>query len=472
MTPALAGGCRGCARAERGVPGRKTSPGTTAAGRTERGNAITIQDRADASRPRPARPQVAVIGAGVAGLTAAYLLQRVYDVTLYEAQDRLGGHAHTHDIAAAGGRLLALDSGFLVHNTRTYPNLIRLFGELGVATQDTEMSMSVRCEGCGLEYAGSRGPLGLFPAVGSVTRPEYLAALAAVPGFYRDARHLLQSPGLQPVALGEFLRQGGYRHYFVTHFVIPLVAAVWSCPPAEALAYPARYLFEFLDHHGMLRVGRAPGWRTVTGGSRSYVERIAKQLTTVAAGVPVRAIRRVAGGVDVHDGDGGTRHFARVVIAAHPDEALRMLDPPTAAERQVLGAFRYTSSQVLLHTDASLLPRARAARASWNYLLQDCSATAASVHVSYHLNRLQGLDEPTDYLVTLNTLDRVRPQRVLARMTYGHPVYDQRSVAAQRRLAELNTPTLAYAGAYHGWGFHEDGCRSGIEAARALGVDW
>ena len=206
-------------------------------------------------------------------------------------QDRLGGHAHTHDIATADGRLLALDSGFLVHNTRTYPNLIRLFGELGVATQDTEMSMSVRCEGCGLEYAGSRGPLGLFPAVGSVARPEYLAALAAVPGFYRDARRLLASPGPEPLSLGEFLRQGGYRRYFVSHFVIPLVAAVWSCPPAEALAYPARYLFEFLDHHGMLRVARAPGWRTVTGGSRTYVEQIAKQLTTVAAGVPVRAIR-------------------------------------------------------------------------------------------------------------------------------------------------------------------------------------
>jgi uncharacterized protein len=431
---------------------------------------LTIQGQPGGHRPD--RPQAAVVGAGVAGLTAAYLLQRAYDVTLYERQDRLGGHAHTHDIPAGDGRLLALDSGFLVHNTRTYPNLIRLFAELGVATQDTEMSMSVRCEGCGLEYAGSRGPLGLFPTVGSVTRPEYLAALAAVPGFYRDACRLLRSSDPEPLSLGEFLRQGGYRRYFVTHFVIPLVAAVWSCPPAEALAYPARYLFEFLEHHGMLRVARAPGWRTVTGGSRSYVERIAKQLTTVSVGVPVRAIRRVAGGVDVHDGDGGTRRFARVVIATHPDEALRLLDPPTEAERDVLGAFRYTSSQVLLHTDASLLPQARAARASWNYLLQDCSATAASVHVSYHLNRLQGLAEPADYLVTLNALDRVRPQRVLARMTYGHPVYDQRSVAAQRHLAGLNTPVLAYAGAYHGWGFHEDGCRSGIEAARALGVDW
>jgi predicted NAD/FAD-binding protein len=419
--------------------------------------------------PGSGRPQVAVVGAGVAGLTAAYLLQRAYDVMLYEAQDRLGGHAHTHDIAA-GGRVLALDSGFLVHNTRTYPNLIRLFSELGVATQDTEMSLSVRCEGCGLEYAGSRGPLGLFPTVGSAARPEYLAALATVPGFYRDARRLLASPEQESLPLGEFLRRGGYRRYFTSHFVIPLVAAVWSCPPADALGYPARYLFEFLDHHGMLRVSRSPGWRAVSGGSRTYVERIAKQLTTVAAGVPVRAIRRVHDGVNIHDEDGGTRHFARAVVATHPDEALRLLDAPTAAERDVLGAFRYTSSEVVLHTDAALLPRAPAARASWNYLLRDCTATAANVHVSYHLNRLQGLDEPADYLVTLNAVDRVRPGRVLARMTYGHPVYDERSVAAQRRLAELNTPVIAFAGAYHGWGFHEDGCRSGIEAAHALGA--
>ena len=433
---------------------------------------MSIRSQAGSRAGRPDRRQVAVIGAGVAGLTAAYLLQRAFDVTLYEAQHRLGGHAHTHDIAVGGGRVLALDSGFLVHNTRTYPHLTRLFSELGVATQDTEMSMSVRCERCGLEYAGSRGPLGLFPTASSLARPEYLAALSAVPGFYRDARRLLGSPDSDSVSLGEFLRDGGYRRYFVSHFVIPLVAAVWSCPPADALAYPARYLFEFLDHHGMLHVARSSRWRTVTGGSRSYVELIAKQLTTVEAGLAVRAVRRTGGGVEVRDENGGTRHFAAAVVATHPDQALRLLDSPTAAEKQVLGAFRYTSSQVVLHTDATLLPRARAARASWNYLLPDCASAAANVQVSYHLNRLQGLDEPADYLVTLNALDRVRPGRVLARMTYGHPVYDQRSVAAQQRLPEISTPVLAYAGAYHGWGFHEDGCRSAIKAARVLGVRW
>jgi predicted NAD/FAD-binding protein len=422
--------------------------------------------------PGSGRPQVAVVGAGVAGLTAAYLLQRAYDVTLYEAQERLGGHAHTHDLTGADGRVVSVDTGFIVHNQRTYPNLIRLFGELGVATRDTEMSLSVRCEGCGLEYAGSRGPRGLFPAAGSPARPEYLALLAAVPRFYRQARHLLASPGQDLLSFGDFLRRGGYSPFFTGHFAIPLVSAVWSCPPADALAYPAQYLFEFLNHHGMLRIARSPAWRTVTGGSRTYVERIAKQLTCVAAGVPVRAIKRVAGGVDIHDEDGGARHFARAVVATHPDEALRLLAVPTAAEREVLGAFRYTSSQVVLHTDTAVLPRAPAARASWNYLLRDCSSAAGDVQVSYDLTRLQGLPGPDDYVVTLNALDRVRPGRVLRRMTYGHPIYDERSVAAQRRLPGLNTPVLAYAGAYHGWGFHEDGCRSGIEAARALGVDW
>jgi len=423
-------------------------------------------------RARADRPPVAVVGAGVAGLTAAYLLQRSYDVTLYEAQDRLGGHAHTHGITTADGRVLALDTGFIVHNERTYPSLTRLLRELGVTTRDTEMSMSVRCERCGLEYAGSRGPLGLFPAPGSLARPGYLALLAAVPRFYRDARRLLASPGEAPIVFGEFLRRGGYRDYFVAHFAVPLVSAVWSCPPADALGYPARYLFEFLDRHGMLRIARSPAWRTVAGGSATYVERIAKQLTRVTAGVPVRAIRRVAGGVDIHDDDGRTRHFARAVVATHPDQALRLLDAPTPAEREVLGAFRYTSSRVLLHTDAAVLPRAPAARASWNYLLRGCASPAGTVQVSYDLNRLQGLDEPASYLVTLNAQDRLRPDRVLRRMTYRHPLYDERSVAAQQRLPGLNTPVLAYAGAYHGWGFHEDGCRSGVRAAAALGALW
>lgn len=442
------------------------------------------------------RPRTAVIGAGVAGLTAAYVLQAECDVTLYEADGRLGGHADTHEIAAADGRLLALDTGFIVHNTRSYPNLVALFGELGVTTAPAQMSMSVRCLGCGLEYAGSLGLRGVFPTPSTLARPEYLRMLAAIPAFYRAARRLLRSPAGTELTLGDFLRQGRYRPYFVGHFVIPLVAAVWSCSPAEALSYPAAYLFRFLDNHGILSAGRSPGWRTVEGGSRSYVDKIAKQLTSVQPGTGVRAVRRVRTGtetgiqarseagtqggtgagtearIEVVDESGASREFSRVVIATHPDQALRMLDPPTPAEREVLGAFRYSSSTAALHTDAALLPRAPAARASWNYLLGDCAGAAEQVHVSYYLNRLQGLDEQADYIVTLNALDRVRPESVIDRMDYAHPLYTRESVAAQRRLAGLNSPALAYAGAYHGWGFHEDGCLSGVLAARALGTRW
>ena len=254
--------------------------------------------------------------------------------------------------------------------------------------------------------------------------------------------------------------------------MIPLVAAVWSCSPAEALGYPAAYLFQFLDHHGMLSVRRAAGWRTVAGGSRTYVDRIAKGLSGVQAGTQVRAVRRGPDSVEVRDDSGSRARFRCAVIATHPDQALRLLDPPTRAEREVLGAFRYRSSAVALHTDAGLLPRAGRARASWNYLLGDCAGAAEQVHVSYYLNRLHRLAGPTDYLVTLNALDRVAPGAVIDRMSYAHPLYTPRSVAAQRRLPDLNSPVLAYAGAYHGWGFHEDGCQSGVRAARALGVRW
>ena len=336
------------------------------------------------------------------------------------------------------------------------------------------MSLSVRCQGCGLEYAGSRGMRGLIPRPGRVARPEYLRMLAAVPGFYRAARRLLQGGSRYPdmLTLGDFLTAGGYDRYFTGHFVAPLVAAVWSCSPRDAWAYPARYLFEFLDNHGMLTLGRAPSWRSVVGGSKTYVEQIAKQITSVRSGVPVRAVRRVGSGAEVTDANGEAGWFDAAVVATHPDQALALLAAPTPAEREVLGAFSYSASEVALHTDESLLPRSPAVRSSWNYLLSDCAGSADEVHVSYYLNRLQRLSEPTGYIVTLNTLDQVRPELVIDRMRYEHPLYTRQSVAAQRRLGELNSGVLAYAGAYHGWGFHEDGCRSAVTAAGSLGVTW
>ncbi|MDQ2812706.1 MAG: FAD-dependent oxidoreductase [Actinomycetota bacterium] len=422
--------------------------------------------------------RIAVIGGGISGLTAGYVLSHTDYVTLFEADDRLGGHADTHLVVPAAGPPMPVDTGFIVCNERTYPLLTRLFAELGVSTRPSEMSMSVQCGGCGLQYAGQRGLAGLAAGL-SRGRGRYLRLLADVPRFHRAARRHLAATGsaASPADLtfGEFLDQGGYSAYFQAHFALPLVAAVWSCPPGTALGYPAEYLFRFLANHGMLAISGSPPWRTVVGGSRSYVEQVAKRLQAVRLCAPVRAVHRQAGRVEVHDASGEALTFDAVVIATHPDQALRLLARPTAAEQDVLGAFRYTPNPALLHTDARLLPTRRAARASWNYELSHCRAGQVSLEaprISYHMNRLQSLSAAEDYIVTLGGEDVVDPDRVIDRMDYSHPAYTPASVAAQRRLPELNTGVTAFAGAYHGWGFHEDGCRSGAEAARSLGGTW
>jgi len=418
------------------------------------------------------RPKAAVVGSGVAGLTAAYLLQRRYDVTLFEADGRLGGHAHTHELPTADGRTVDVDTGFIVHNRRTYPNLLRLFGELGVATQESDMSMSVRCAGCGLEYAGARGLGGLFPQASNLARPAYLRMLAEVRRFHRHACRVLADERAGDVTLGAFVAVGGYSRYFVEHFLLPVVASVWSAGETVSLAYPARYLFAFLRHHGMLAVTGSPRWRTVVGGSRRYVEAAVKELAAVAVSTPVRAVTRTAEGVEIRD-DADTAYRADVaVVATHPDQALALLAEPTAAQRALLGAFRYSRNVTQLHHDTSVLPRRPGARASWNYLKTTCGIRDAPVLVSYDMNRLQRLAEPADYVVTLNGACHVDQRRVLATMHYEHPIYTPESVAAGRRLPGLNDGVLAFAGAYHGWGFHEDGCAAGVRAAASLGVPW
>ncbi|GJF33291.1 amine oxidase [Kitasatospora sp. NE20-6] len=432
----------------------------------------TVPHTADGSTDRrdPARRTVAVVGAGVAGLTAAYELERAgVAVELFEADDRLGGHAHTQEAVGADGRTVPLDTGFLVHNERTYPHLIRLFAELGVETRDSDMSMSVQCAGCGLEYAGARGPSGLVARPGALLHARYLRMLAEVPRFHRRARRLLADPGAGDPSLRDFLADGRFGPYFVQHFMTPVVAAVWSCAPDLAGDYPARYLFAFLENHGMLGVTGSPTWRTVVGGSRTYVERIAARLTAVHRDTPVRAVHRHAHGVEIATADGRRTAADAVVVATHADQALRLLAEPTQDEADVLGAFRYSRNPTVLHRDASRLPTAPRARASWNYRMADCDDTADGVQVSYHLNRLLGLDTAEDYLVTLNE-DRhpVADDHVVSRTVYAHPVYTGTSVAAQRRLPALSTGRTAFAGAYHGWGFHEDGCRSGVQAAAAL----
>lgn len=430
---------------------------------------------------------MAVIGSGVAGLTAAYVLRGTHEVTLFEADTRPGGHAHTHDVIEPHGPVLEIDTGFIVHNDRTYPTLMRLFGELGVAIQETEMSLSVRCDGCGLEYCGGKGIGGLFPSPTTATRPRYLRMLAEVLRFHRNAQTLLthadqtdrgnqQGEQSEPT-LREFLTDGRYSPYFVAHFITPLIASVWSCDPDTAEQYPARYLFTFLRHHGLLAVTGSPTWRTVVGGSRTYVDLVVKELTQVQMATPIRTITRhgagsTTGGVEIRTRADTLHQFNAVVVATHPDQALRLLGDANETERRVLGAFTYSENPTVLHTDTSVLPKHERARGSWNYRLRTCEARAEHVEVTYDMTRLQRLPTDTRYLVSLNLGESIDGDAVLDQMTYHHPQFTPASVAAQSMLAALNDGVTAFAGAYHGWGFHEDGARSGLAAAESLGGAW
>jgi predicted NAD/FAD-binding protein len=370
---------------------------------------------------------------------------------VFERDGRPGGHANTfvHDG-------LALDTGFLVHNTRNYPMLGRLLQEVGVATHESDMSFSVSCSGCGLEYAGRRP----FAQPANAARPSFLALVWEIGRWLRTAR-----PEDESQSLREYLDRHRYSARFRRHFLVPLTSALWSTAPSRALELPAAYAIRFFDNHGMLGLGRFR-WRTITGGSRRYVDAIAARLDTrLRLGHGVRSLRRAPDGVELRIGDGVER-FDRIVLATHADQALALLEDPTPDEQRVLGSFRYTTNDAVLHTDSSYLPKARSARAAWNYRLgADDRPT-----VTYHLNRLQGLDADRDYLVSLN--ENVPEQHVLARFVYEHPHFDVGALRAQAELPRLRGGRTLYAGAYFGNGFHEDGLASGVAAARALGVEW
>lgn len=413
----------------------------------------------------------AVIGAGISGLTAAHVLNRAGSVTLYEADTRLGGHAHTHRVRTTDGVERAVDSGFIVFNEHTYPLLGRLFGELGVTSQPTTMSLSVRCDGCGLEYSGGQGLRGLFAQPRRAVSPRHYRLLAQIPRFHREARRVLTEPDQADLTWGDFLRTRRFSDDFVAHFAVPFVSCVWSCAHADADRYPARHLFQFLDHHGMLSIGTSPTWRTVVGGSRTYVEALTARLPKIRQGAPVVGVTRHADGVDVATADGDVDRYDGAVIAVHADDALSLLTDATPGEAADLGAFTYSENPTALHRDRGVLPEAAAARASWNYRLSSCRPDG-DVLVTYWMNRLQGFATEDDLLVTLNPGPLVDPATVVAAMTYRHPVFSVDAVDAAARLREAGGPRLAFAGAHLGWGFHEDGCRSGVAAAARFGVDW
>ena len=412
--------------------------------------------------------RIAVIGSGIAGLASAWLLSRQHEVTLFEANNYFGGHTHTHDVEQAGQRY-RIDSGFIVHNPLHYPLLTRLLDDLGVASKPTTMSFSLHSEASGLEYNAATLDT-LFCQRRNLISPRFLGMVRDLTRFYRQAPALLSQRD-DKTTLGAYLEQHRYGAAFRDEHLIPMASALWSSPPTQILQFPARYLIQFLANHQMLQLSDRPQWRVVEGGSSTYVAAMRAQWSVrERLNCPVLAIRRSPQRVEVTCAT-GTEPFDQIVLACHGDQALRLLADASEREHSILGAMTYQANDTVLHTDARVLPRRRKAWAAWNaWLPRDPHAACT---VSYCMNLLQGIASPEPFVVTLNRCEAIDPGKVLARMRYHHPVYTPAAVQAQTRKVEIQGLRRTwFAGAYWGWGFHEDGMRSAVDVAAALGVHW
>ncbi|MBV9816981.1 MAG: FAD-dependent oxidoreductase [Solirubrobacterales bacterium] len=414
--------------------------------------------------------RIAIIGAGVSGLVAAHLLDAAHEVTVFEAGAHAGGHTNTIRVDTPH-ETHHVDTGFIVFNDRNYPNFERLLVRLGVASQPSTMTFSVSDGHGDFEYSGG-SPNGLFAKRAHLVTPWFHRMIVDMTRFNRAARALLstEAPDSTRPSLGHWLEQQRFSRPFIDRLIVPQASAVWSADPHQLWSFPARFLAEFFDNHGMLSFRGRPRWRTVRGGSARYVEALLQRFSgRVLLRTPVRAVARDRDGIVVTPADGEAQRFDEVVLATHSDQALAMLQDPSSAEGELLSAIPYQTNEAVLHTDVRMLPRRRRAWASWNYHLMDVPGDRTTV--TYHMNRLQSLDAERDFCVTLNRTAEIDPARVIRTIQYAHPVYTAAGARAQRRHAEINgRDRVHFCGAYWGWGFHEDGVLSALRVAERFGA--
>jgi uncharacterized protein len=422
----------------------------------------------DPDIPRVFPPRIAVIGSGISGLSAAWLMSKGADVTLYEAERRLGGHSNTLTIEDAG-RPIDVDSGFIVYNDRNYPNLVALFGHLQVATHASEMSFSASLEDGAFEYAGA-GAIGFLRQGSNLISPRFWRLVRDIVRFYREAPAVLKRPELADLSLGDFLDRAGYSRALIEDHLLPMGAAIWSTTAKDMKSFPVHAFLRFFMSHGLLDLVDRPQWRTVTGGSKRYVERLAGAFRgKIRAGTPVSRIERLGTRVAVTDASGQVDHFTDVVLACHADQTLAMMADADDAERKLLGAFRYTDNRVVVHADPHLMPRRRSVWASWNYLSGKAGVEDGQLCVSYWMNRLQGIKSSRPIFVTLNPSRAVREDLVHTEITYTHPLFDAAALSAQKDVWALQGRRGTwFCGAYMGSGFHEDGLQAGLAVAEAV----
>jgi predicted NAD/FAD-binding protein len=411
--------------------------------------------------------KVAIIGSGISGLTSAWLLNRKHDITVYESESWVGGHTHTVKVSV-NGETHAIDTGFIVFNDWTYPNFIRLMGELGVAYKATEMSFSVSDPASRTEYNGNNLN-SLFAQRRNLLSPSFWGMLRDILRFNKQALSDLQNHRIAAdTTLGAYLKSGGYGQRFTEHYIVPMGAAIWSMSLADMLAFPLQFFVRFFKNHGLLSVSNRPQWRVIEGGSSSYIEPLTAAFKhRIRLDCPVYEVERDEDGVTVHSA-GGSERYDKVIFACHSDQALAMLSQPSAAEREILGALPYADNDVVLHTDTSLLPERELAWASWNYRLGGGGDQSAAV--TYAMNILQGIESDTTFCVSLNQTPSIDPAKILARYRYAHPQYSLQGIAAQDRWRDIFGAQHTYfCGAYWGSGFHEDGVVSALRVASAFG---